>query len=355
MKRNLFTYLAIAMLPGLLLSCGEKTEAVKRAKTEAIPVKIIPLVSGTSGEMLTASGRFTTNDEVFLSFKIGGVIQKILVQEGDAVKQGQVLAVLNLTEIGAQTQQAALAVEKAQRDLTRAKNLFADSVATLEQVENAETALKLAKQQFNAVQFNKSFSEIRAPRAGYVLRKLANEGMVVEAGTPVLQTNGAHADNWLLRVGISDRQWAMLKVNDRATIETEALPGIPLEGLIQRKSEGVDPATSSFTADIRILSEKPLSIASGMYGKAVISLTGSSSSDQPDYWSIPFDALLDGDGSTGYVFTTYDGRIARKQKVTIAGMDKDKVLISDGLQNVSKLIVSGSAYLKDSSAITITP
>ena len=155
------------------------------------------------------SGQFTTDDEVMMSFKTTGIISKIFVKEGDAIKKGQLLATLNLTEIDASLQQAQLAYEKASRDLQRLNNLYNDSVATLEQVQNAKTTRDLAAQQLNTARFNSQYSEIRAEANGFVLRKLANEGQLVSSGNAVFQTNGAGSGKWILRSGITDQAMDM--------------------------------------------------------------------------------------------------------------------------------------------------
>ena len=64
---------------------------------------------------------------------------------------------------------------------------------------------------------------------------------------------------------------------------------------------------------------------------------------------------MDGDGSSGYVFVTNDSQTAEKTKVVIAGVEKDHVIISQGLEKSKLLIVSGSAYLTDKSVIQIIP
>lgn len=345
----------VFLLPGLVLlaACGEQAAPQKQAMdTDTIPVRVMPLNLETNAAGITVSGQFTTDDETFLSFKTGGIINSILVKEGDAIRQGQVLATLNLTEINAQVQQAKLAYEKAVRDHQRASNLYKDSVATLEQLQNSETAMKLAQQQLGTANFNRSYSEIRAPHNGYVLHKLVNPGQLVQPGTPVFQTNGAGSASWLLRVGVSDREWASLQLNDPATIETTALPGQKFTGVVSRKSEGVDAASGTFVADIRLTGQKPAAIAAGMFGKAVIKSTPKKGA-VTTVWTIPYEALLDGDGSTGYVFVTNDNKTAHRVAVRIVGMQKDKVLIGDGLQQVQSLIISGSAYLKDNSFIVI--
>ncbi|QEH42717.1 efflux RND transporter periplasmic adaptor subunit [Chitinophaga sp. XS-30] len=353
MKTNFFHIpMLLLALPVLISACGSGSAASKIPAQAAIPVKLLPLNTGAAQAAIPVSGTFTTDDEVLLSFKTGGIIQRILVKEGDAIRQGQTVAVLNPVEIDAQVQQAQLAFEKAQRDHQRATNLYNDSVATLEQLQNARTAKEIAHQQLRTAQFNRNHSVITAPRNGYVLRKLAAEGQLVQPGTPVLQTNGAGAGNWMLRASVSNTEWAAIRLQDTASVEVESAPGRTFSGRVSRRSEGTDPATGAFTIDIKLDGTKPANIAYGLFGKAVINSRNTSAAGT---WRIPYDALLDGDSGSGYVFVTNDGKTARKVKVTVAGMEKDKVIISQGLEDAGRLIISGSAYLTDGSSIRVMP
>ncbi|XZF16394.1 efflux RND transporter periplasmic adaptor subunit [Chitinophagaceae bacterium MMS25-I14] len=350
MKNLQMIILVLAAAAGIA-SCTVKGKSTENKMPDVIPVKTMQPLNNAEGEGIKVSGQFTTDDEVMLSFKIGGVIERIYVKEGDAVHKGQLLATLNLTEINTQVQQAQLAFEKAQRDYQRVVSLHNDSVATLEQLQNAKTGVDVARQQLSAVQFNRSYSEIHAAKDGYILRKLANEGQVITSGTAVFQTNGAQSGNWMLRVGMSDKEWAAVKLNDEATIMVNAAPGKAYTGRISRKSEGADAASGAFTVDIKLNGEQPKSLAAGMFGRAVIKTENNTS--ETGIRAIPFDALLDGDGTTGYVFVTTDNKTAIKRKIQIAGMDQDNVLISGGLEDTDAVIVSGSAYLSDHSAIRV--
>jgi len=335
-----------------LAACGHKKDtAATTAAAEIIPVKVMTLVPQSDTASIAVSGQFTTDDEVYLSFKTSGIINRIFVKEGDLVKKGQLLATLNLTEINAQADQVKLAYEKAARDYKRTEALYRDSVYTLEQLQNAKTTLELAQQQYNAVQFNRSYSEIKAVNDGYVLHKMANEGQVVTSGTSVLQTNGAGAGNWLLRVGLSDKEWAAIHAGDDATITIGDAAGKTFTGKVVRKTEGVDAATGSFGADIQLTGDRPQAVGAGMYGKAQIQAHNEATS--ANNWIIPYDALLDGDNNAGYVFVTNDNKTAKKVRVTVAGIRRDKVIISDGLQSAKALIISGSAYLTENSPIQV--
>jgi RND family efflux transporter MFP subunit len=346
--KNIFITIII-LSAWLVQSCssseGKNNTAIVNA--EEIPVQIMKLQESQFRNEIQASGQFTTDDETNLAFKTGGVIEKIFVKEGDAIRKGQVLAKLNLTEIDAQVAQSRLSFEKAVRDLERVSNLYKDSVATLEQFQNAKTGAEVATQQYEAAKFNRSYSEIRAMSDGYVLRKLANEGQVIPSGTSVFQTNGAHKNKWLLKIGVSDREWSQIKTGDTATVFTDADTEKSYHAIVSRKSEGTDAATGSFTIELSLVNS-PTSVASGMFGKAIISPTQLKTG-----WTIPYDALLDGDAKDAYVFVTNDNKTSHKVKVSVASIERDNVVISKGLENANALIISGSAYLRDNSPIRI--
>lgn len=334
---------------GILQACNssEGRNENQAPKTDTIPVRVMALSKEESSPVIQTSGLFTTDDETNLAFKTGGIIEKIYVNEGDAIRKGQLLATIDLTEIEAQVAQARLSYEKAKRDFQRVENLYKDSVATLEQFQNARTGMEVASRQLEAANFNRSYSEIRAVNNGFVLRKMASEGQVISSGTTVFQTNGAGQGKWILKTGVSDREWASVNVGDKATVTTDALATKTFDAVVTRKSEGTDALNGSFTLELTLKSPGA-GLASGLFGKATIV-----GSRKQNVWKIPYDALLDGNAQSGYVFVTDDEKVARKVPVVVGSIEKNEVVIQAGLENAHSLIISGSAYLKDSSAIHI--
>lgn len=330
----------------LLSACNNDTNEEGLKVDEQIPVSILSLSQGKGESITETTGLFSTDDETLLSFKNGGIIERVYVREGDLVKKGQLLAILNMTELNAKAAQAKLSIEKAERDFNRAKKLYKDSVVTLEQFENAQTYLDVVKEDWNTIQFNLRYSEIRATTDGYVLLKLANEGQIVGPGTPVFQINGAAKGNWIVKIGVSDRQWASIREGDSALITTDAFSDV-IPAVVSRKSEGLDPNSGTFTIHVQPVSIGKLPIASGMFAK--VRIFGKAS----DSWLIPYESLLDGDAGRGYVFVTGDRQTAKKVEVKIGAIQKENVLILSGLEDHSDLIVSGSPYLKDGSKIKV--
>ncbi len=349
MKNNKGFIVTVVISLFLFGGCGKQKNNILITKTdEAIPVKVLLLNKTDVSRSVFSSGQFTTDDETLLSFKTGGLINKLFVKVGDRIKKGQLLATLDLTEISSQVNQAQLVFDKATRDLSRAENLYKDSVISLEQLQNARTALELAKQQLTGAKFNLLYSEIRATNDGVVLEKMANEGQIMGPGMTVLKISNKGITDWILRVAVSDKEWAQTTINDKAKVNIEGLNLNNLNGYVYSKSESADQMTGAFTIDIKLKDARKLDIASGMFGKAEILISKISNG-----WQIPYDALLDGNADQGYVFVTNDNTNAIKVPVKIASIDKNNILISDGLANYTSLIVSGSAYLTDKSAIVV--
>jgi membrane fusion protein, multidrug efflux system len=315
---------------------------------EAIPVTLAPVQTGGLANSIEATGLLFTEDESKLSFKIGGVVESVFVSEGDFVKAGQVLATLKNTEIASQVSQVQLNVQKAERDYERAYNLYQDSVATLEQLQNAKTGLDIAKQGLSAANFNKQYARIVAPASGFVVKKLMSAGEIAGPGMPVFLINHVSGNShWILRTGVSDAEWANIALGDKAMVTLDAFPGKTFNARVTNRSLAADPMNGSFSVELRVdlNGEKP---ATGMFGKASI-LTG-----KVTYTTvIPYAALLEADGDKGYVFVTNNKKTVERKEVKLGRMYNDRVEVLSGLENNNLIVIAGSAYLSDKSTIVV--
>lgn len=350
--KSIFTFSLCICVGSLLISCGDKNEqehtnrAVEQAET--IPVKIVSVSSLKCPDDIVATGLLTTEDEAIYSFKIGGVISKILVDEGQFFSKGQVLALLNTTEITAGYDQARLSVEKAQRDYDRALHLFKDSVFTLEQLQNTKTGLDIAQKAAEAIAFNKQYAQVYAASDGFVTKKFAHEGEIVGPGTPVLAINETKGNsNYVLKVGVSDEEWAAISINQRAIVKLDGYPDKSFEAYVFRKSLSSDRNSGSFQIELktRLGDVRP---ATGMFGRVqIIAL------HTPSLPVVPYDALIEADGNKAFVFTTSGNNSVKKIPVTISRFDNEKAYISHGLENIKEVVVANSTYLNENSTIQI--
>lgn len=325
----------------------EKKDLSIFENADIVSIKTAPAASLILTSNISASGLVTTENTANYAFKIGGVVNHIYVQEGVFFKKGQLLATLDETEISAGLKQSDLNLKKYERDYTRANNLYKDSVYTLEQLQNTKTGLDIARKQKDAVAFNARYSKIFAAAAGFVSRKIANEGEVVAPGSPILFINEtSHNDNYLLKIGLTDKEWAAVKIGQKASVTLDGYPDKEFDAVVFRKSQSADAALGSFQVELK-LDMKNSKPAVGMFGKAEIQ-----TNNAKDVITIPYDALIEADGNKAFVFIVENSKIKR-QPVTIYKFENNTVYIKDGLKKTDQIVISNSAYLNEESKIKI--
>jgi RND family efflux transporter MFP subunit len=304
----------------------------------AIPVSVTAVQPAPEWEDLPVSGLLTSETEARLSFKTGGIIQRIFVREGDSVTDGTLLAVLNLTEINAQVDQANEALLKADRDLARVKALFTTSVATQEQWDNAKTAYQVALRSRDIAGYNRSFSEIRASGPGVIVKKLMNEGELAGPGNPVFLISGSAARDWVLRCSLSDVQWAKTNLGDRAFFSLDAYPGVSWVGRVTQKGAGAEEGTGLYRIEIQV-QPGPHPLALGLFGKGRVQVRAVSGA-----WQVPSQAVVGMHGDSGEVFVVENGR-AKPIPVTVVRWTGDHLNIKGELNPSVALVDSGAPYL----------
>ncbi|PSR13559.1 MAG: hypothetical protein DA408_10555 [Bacteroidetes bacterium] len=361
-----FIYFISFALAATLTGCTSKAENT----APLTPSKTV--VTATAQHLdyqpaVFATGPLAAAEEARLSFKTGGIIARILVREGQQVRKGQVLAELQLDEIRAQTQQATLgedqalisrdnaqlALQLAERDYRNVKGLYADSVATLEQLENvaaqrnnarnqvlaAEKGLAFRQQGVEVARFNLRYSTIVAPSDGIILKQFVEVNEVVGPGSPVFFF-GSRQQAQVLNVAITDKDIIHLGLGDTATIAFDAYPNETFTGFVRELAGTADAFTGTYQVQLE-LAPTPRNLLNGFIGSATIR-----TQDFKQLVSIPVDGLLKANGQVGQVMVIESGQ-AQLRNITIYQLLQDQLLISSGLQAGDVVITAGAGYLEE--------
>jgi len=337
MKRtDLFTMMIIVIIS----ACACKKSAQKIEEKSALPVKTEIVKEQMMVFPVRTSGRLTAKTESKLSFKTGGIIKRIYVDEGQSVKEGQLLAELNLAEIEPRARQAELALQKAKRDFERARNLYNDSVATLEQFQDAKTALEYAQSNAEIAKFNLDYSDIRAPGNGKILKRVSEANEIVGPGQPVFLF-ASTASSWVVRSNVTDKDIVHINLNDSATIEFDAYPGRTFFGRITETGNMADPYTGTYELEIT-MKEQPESLVSGF----IVRVTVYPSRTAKKMILIPAEALQEGNGIAGNVWLIKDGKPV-KQSIGIHSISDNGITVASGLTEGDEIITEGGEYVRD--------
>ncbi|MBK8699583.1 MAG: efflux RND transporter periplasmic adaptor subunit [Saprospiraceae bacterium] len=344
MKKIIYPFLSLLAI----ISCndGSKNTAKTKPDLETTLVFTAKPTTGNDIAEINTLAVVINAAEAKPSFKTGGVIAHTLVEEGDYVKKGQLLAKLNLSEIDAQVRQAEEGNAKAERDLARVKNLYADSVATLEQIQNAATALEMARKSLDIVKFNRQYSEARSPISGRVIKQILHEGEVTGPGMPVYVILGNHDKDWKVRTGLIDRDWSRIKVGDKAHITLDANPTERYHAIVSEKAMVAGNATSQIDVKLRFTDKVP-NLAAGLLGKATLY-----PEKKTGIMTIPIEALTRSNGNNSFVFLFKTGK-AVKTKIITGAIKGNEIEVLSGLNAGDEVITTGAMYLEDGDAVKI--
>jgi RND family efflux transporter MFP subunit len=346
LKPALARVLFVAASAIVFAGCSGKAQQVTVAPT---PVRIAESFTGPAAPTIRTNGLLVNKDEIRLSFKVGGVIRRLAVHEGERVREGQLLAEIEQTEVNAQVEQARQAYEKAQRDLERGERLHADQVISLEQLQDLRTQAAVSQAALKSAQFNSSYSSIVASRDGTVLRKLAEEREMVAAGTPILVL-GAQDQGFVVRAGLADREIVQVRLNDTAQIRLDALPDITLTGKVSEIASAADPASGMFNIEV-LLDAARQPLKSGLVAKLSIVPSAARASELV---YVPIAAIVEGNGRKASVFVL-DGEHARRREVEVAFIEDAGVALNSGVQAGEQIVTDGSLYLEDGELVAVQP
>ena len=242
--------------------------------------------------------------------------------------------------------QAENAYEKALRDHTRASNLYRDSVATLEQLQNAETAMNLAKSTLDIARFNLVHSKITAPDNGIILKQLAKTNELIASGYPVFLF-GTSGKSWKVKAGIPDREIVKIRPGDSASVTVDAYPGTEFPGRIDLLGEMANPMTGTYEVEI-LLNETRNRMASGFVASVKIFPR-----IQKSLLIVPVGAIIEADGNRAYVFVLNGTVTVKKIPVEINALTDSGTAIKGLPGGINQIVWEGAAYLRDGDTVEV--
>ena len=329
-----------------LIACKEtyvSQEEIAESTSNNIPaVRVAQPVLSNEPIPIEASGVVGSKTELNLSFKIGGFIEQLQVRENQRVKKGQVLATLRTTEIDAQVMKAKQAVQKAERDMVRIQKMYADTVATLEQVEDLTTRYKVAKSDLAIAEFNQQYAKIIAPVSGRVIKRFAEKNELINPGNPIFQIASNNGKGFVLNIGVADKDVIKLKMGDRAEVIFDAFPDRIIPASLTEISESTDARTGVFPIELTLAYQKGISLRNGFVGKVKLF-----PSRIAPYYKIPIKALVEGYKEKANIYTLENNR-AKKLAIQPIYIGKDYFTISKKqLEGIPTIITDGAAYVKE--------
>lgn len=348
MQAHKQVWTALTVAASLVLA-GCRGEAADGPPPQRAPeIRVTQVQSAAAVTRLDAVGTAAWRQEAPLGFTTAGQIARVLVNEGDRVRRGQLLAVLDTTALQADLHAAEAEAVRAAADARRIERLARDGWVTKPRVEAAQAQAGTAAAQVEARGFALRTARIAAPSDGVVLARLAEPLQVIAAGSPVVVL-GEAARGYVLRVPVNDRIAARLTVGAPAQVTFAALGPRPLAGTIVEIGGKARQTTGTF--DLEIALPPTPGLRSGMIGRASLL-------HAPDGPArrllVPAMALQSPRAGEALVYVIDAANHAHLRGVTLGETTDAGVEIVAGLRPGETIALSGFAEITDGTLVRPT-
>ena len=332
-----------------LLAACSKTEPAPDPVRAVRTVTVSPQTAGGSYEY---AGEVKARTESRLSFRVGSKMVKRLVDLGDTVKAGQVLAQLDARDLrlGQDAARASVAAAQASYDQTAAdfkryKELSDKGFIGPAELDRREMATKTARAQLDqaraqsSVQGNQAgYATLVADASGVITGVDLEPGMVASSGTPVLRL--AHDGPRDVVFAVPEDKVAIVKAlaaqPGRFTVRLWGAADAPLPATIREISAAADPATRTFLVKADIGAGKAGSVRLGQTATVTMELPQVAGVNK-----LPLSALREVQGRSAVWLVDRASMTVKSQEVKLAGADGNQVVIAAGLAPGQIVVTAG--------------
>ena len=347
----------------------------------SVPVEVLPVSRGSISASYSGTATLEPESEAQVAAKISGVLLKLMVEEGDQVQAGQILAKLDDENPRLNLAKAQASMGKLENDYRRANEMFARKLLSVEQNDKIRYDLETQRATWELAKLELSYTNITAPISGVISRRLVKVGNYIQVNQSLFQID--NFDPLLAVINVPERELNTLRADQVVHMSVDSIVGQDFEGRIERISPVVDSATGTFrvTCEFR---DKSGRLKSGMFGRLKIIYA-----EHDDVLTIPRSALIEEDGETA-VFVVISGSeaagpenkpvaesatvsaakpkqdkktekdkaptpawVAKRRVIKIGYGDANHVEILDGLNEGDRVITLGRSAVHDGTAVQV--
>ena len=264
--------------------------------------------------------------------QMAGRITKINVEIGDFVKEGQVLAEIDK----AQLLQAQLQLQNQEVELQRLKSLYEEGGLSQSDYDAIQLQYNVLKTQVDNLLEN---TTLRSPINGVVSARNYDVGDMYAMSMPLFTVEQIVPVKLL--IGVSETDYSKVKKGDSVTVTADAIPDKTFYGKINRIYPTVDPATRTFTVEVKI-DNSYRTLRPGMFARATVNFGSNNNVVIPDV------AVVKQQGSgERFVYVLNEDNTVTYKKVVLGRRMGAEYEVLEGLQDGDKIVIGGQIRLKD--------
>lgn len=348
MTLNRLSPAALVVL-SLLVACGQPQDGdsanndEEEEETPPVPVETRKPERGDIYAVYAGTAPIEAFAEADVIAKVEGEVREILVEEGDDVKKGQVLARLDGDRLRLELNESEARLRKLQRDYERNIDLSTKGLVSEGDFEKIKFEMEALQAAHNLASLEVDYTQIRAPIDGVISERYIKLGNTLGVNEPVFRVTSY--DPLVVYLHVPEREYQNIEAGQPVGIDIDALTGPPVISSVTRVSPIVDPRTGTFKITIEI-DDPERRIKPGMFGRIGVVYDRHENALQ-----VPRSALVEELGATS-VFVVEDD-VAVRKTVETGFSDRGMVEIVSGLGDDENVITVGQIGLKPDATVTV--
>ena len=277
--------------------------------------------------------------------RVGGNLERVLVQVGDRVRTDQLLAQIDTSELHQTSVQAFATYQNNKVLFERKQELAEKSLLSSQELDNAKAAMEVSLSTYESARLRLNFASITAPFSGIITERLFDPGALINANNAVL-FKLIDIEAVKVNADVQEKDVPKVKKGTAANLIVDAYPNVKFEGVLKRLSESLDLKTRTMMVEIEIPNSDGR-LKPGMFGTVMIVLDTHEAA-----LTAPTNILLkDTDGY--FVWVVRDGK-SWKQRVEIGWDQGNRTEILAGLTASDTLVTMGAQLLRDGNGVNIS-
>jgi membrane fusion protein, multidrug efflux system len=340
MQKNLIL-IAIVIV---LASCGRKEPAKKEVTSIKVKTMAVKTMNGLS--ILRYSGTVEASQTIPLTFQSSGTVEQVLVQEGDLVRKGQLLAIVNKADNQSIYNSSLAIYEQAKDAHDRMKEVYKKgSLSEVKWVE-MESKLKQAESQMQLSKNNLDKCILYAPTSGIVGKRNIEPGQSSMSSLSPIEL--VKIETVLVKISVPENEIGKIEKRMAATFTISALDNRHFEGTITHV--GVVADQFSRTYEVKISAKNPaLEMKPGMVCDVLLN-----AATKEETVLVPYSSVTkDSDGHSFVFVVSPDQKSVRKQIITLGDYQTNGLEVLSGLTENQTIVLEGKEKLSDNSQINL--
>jgi HlyD family secretion protein len=335
--------LAVGMLLGARIADRADPPPATANGHTPLSVTVVRAQRRAFADTVQVVGQTRSRDEVRVVAELPGLrVERLLVEAGDRVRAGQLVAVLDARSQRIGSERSGAELERARGEYERARTLVASQLVSREFFKQKQTAYEVARAEHDDARLGVQRTRVLAPAEGRVVRRVVEVGDLTDPTIPLFEI--ARGEVLELEAEVPEALVARLREDMPAQVEIAGVGG-PVSGRIRLIQPSVDAASRTTRVRIRVEAGTPLPV--GAFGQASIEVA------QVEGWSIPRSALQE--DAVGRFVWIVDGKgLVRRRAVTIALRTAETMLIAESLDGAA-IVARAGPFLRENDRVRIAP